>query len=191
MKFFHKEFGNVRGRYIAGECWFVGKDVTRALGYTNSRKALIDHVFDDYKQVFNAKTIRQMASQSKGGETPPLETTSPRGMVYIKEPGLYQLIFSSKMPKAIKFQRWVFEEVLPKMRREALREEARAEGKRVHRELTDVIKSFIEYLTARGELDRAEVAWYSAFANLVNKATDTTNKRDDLLMLPLLRLSDC
>ena len=191
MKFFHEEFGNVRGRYIGGECRFAGKDVAQALGYKDTKSALADHVFDDYKQVFNAKTIRQMASQSKGGETPPLETTSPRGMIYIKEPGLYQLIFSSKMPKAIKFQRWVFEEILPKMRREALREEARAEGKRVRRELTDVIKSFIEYLTARGELDRAEVAWYSAFSNLVNKMTATNDKRDNLLMLPLLRLSDC
>lgn len=164
MKFISETFGTVRGRYIGGECWFAGKDVALALGYTNSRKALADHVFDDYKQVFNAKTIRQMSSQSKGSDSLLLDTTSPRGMIYIKEAGLYQLIFSSKMPKAIEFQRWVFEEVLPEMRRGALREEARSEGKRVHRELTAPVKSFIEYLEAHSELDRKEIAWYSAFA---------------------------
>lgn len=191
MKFFSEKFGAVRGRYIDGECWFVGKDVAQALGYKLPQKALRDHVFDNYKQVLNAKSIQQKASQSKGSEMEHLETTSPRGLIYVKEAGLYQLIFSSKLPEAVEFQCWVFEEVLPKMRREALWEEARAEGKRVHRELTDAIKSFIEYLEARGELDRAEVAWYSAFSNLVNKVTDTKDKRDDLPMLSVLRLSDC
>ena len=121
MKFHSEVFGDLRGRYIDGECWFVGKDAAQALGYANTKDALIKHVFDDYKRILNAKTIAQMASQSKGRETRPLEkpdTTSPRGMLYVKEAGLYQLIFSSKLSKAIEFQRWIFEEVLPALRRE-------------------------------------------------------------------------
>lgn len=35
---------------------------------------------------------------------------------FVKEPGLYQLAFVSKTPSAKKFQRWVLEEVLPKLR---------------------------------------------------------------------------
>ena len=81
MKFFNETFGTVRARYLNGECWFVGKDICDALGYANSRKALADHVFNDYKLVLNAKTIQQMASQSKSNDSLPLETTSPRGMV--------------------------------------------------------------------------------------------------------------
>ena len=37
--------------------------------------------------------------------------------VFLEEPGVYQLIFSSKLPSAVKFQRWVFEDVLPSIRR--------------------------------------------------------------------------
>lgn len=66
-------FGNVRARVINGEAWFVGKDVAQALGYANTKDALAKHVFDDYKRVFTNKIIAQMASQRKGGETPPLE----------------------------------------------------------------------------------------------------------------------
>lgn len=42
--FEHAEFGQVRTMVVNGEPWFVGKDVATALGYTNSRKALADHV---------------------------------------------------------------------------------------------------------------------------------------------------
>ena len=44
INFSNAEFGNVRAMLIDGEPWFVGKDVATALGYTNSRKALKDHV---------------------------------------------------------------------------------------------------------------------------------------------------
>ena len=42
--FKNPEFGTVRTVEVNGEPWLVGKDVAEALGYTNSRKALIDHV---------------------------------------------------------------------------------------------------------------------------------------------------
>ena len=47
--FENTEFGNVRALLIDDEPWFVGKDVAGALGYTNARKALIDHVDDEDK----------------------------------------------------------------------------------------------------------------------------------------------
>lgn len=42
-------FGKVRVVEQGGEPWFVGKDVCEALGYTNSRKALGDHVKENHK----------------------------------------------------------------------------------------------------------------------------------------------
>ena len=78
MKFINAEFGEIRARYIDGECWFVGKDVAQALGYTNTFDALSRHVFDDYKRVLTAKIIQQMASQRKGRETRLLEMASQR-----------------------------------------------------------------------------------------------------------------
>lgn len=44
MIFENPEFGAVRSILIDGEPWFVGKDVASSLGYSNHRKALLDHV---------------------------------------------------------------------------------------------------------------------------------------------------
>lgn len=48
----HPEFGELRTVEIDGEPWFVGKDVTGILGYTNPTKALTDHV-DKEDMTFN------------------------------------------------------------------------------------------------------------------------------------------
>ena len=44
------EFGSVRTVEVNGIPYFVGKDVAEILGYSNPRKALIDHVDNDDKQ---------------------------------------------------------------------------------------------------------------------------------------------
>lgn len=85
-----------------GDPWFVGKDVATILGYTNPRKALIDHVDDEDKT--DGVTIRD----SIGREQNP---------TVINESGLYSLILSSKLPTAKRFKRWVTHEVLPSIRK--------------------------------------------------------------------------
>lgn len=99
--FNNPEFGEVRTTVIDGEPWFVGADVATALGYTNSRKALGDHVDDEDK---NTVTIRD------GIQGNPNKTI-------INESGLYSLVLSSKLPTAKKFKRWVTSEVLPTIRK--------------------------------------------------------------------------
>jgi len=83
-----------------GDPWFVGKDVAEVLGYTNSRKALLDHVDDEDKGVTKCDT--------PGGE---------QEMVIINESGLYSLVFNSKLPFAKHFKHWVTSEVLPSIRK--------------------------------------------------------------------------
>ena len=100
--FNNSEFGNLRGLEINNEPWFVGKDVAEALGYSNHRKALIDHVDDDDKT--DGVTIRDSIGRNQ----------QP---VLINESGLYSLILSSKLPSAKKFKRWVTSEVLPSLRK--------------------------------------------------------------------------
>ena len=102
MVFNNAEFGQVRTIEINGEPWFVGKDVAVALGYSNSRKALLDHVDDDDKT--DGVTIRD----SIGREQTP---------ILINESGVYALIFGSKLPNAKKFKRWVTSEILPTIRK--------------------------------------------------------------------------
>lgn len=94
------EFGSIRTTTLNGEIMFVGKDVTEILGYTNSSKALLDHVDEDDK--VNNESLSSLGQ---------------RGGWLINESGLYSLILSSKMPNAKKFKRWVTSEVLPVIRK--------------------------------------------------------------------------
>lgn len=88
--FNNEEFGEVRTITIDGEPWFVGKDVAEVLGYSNPRKAMIDHVDTEDKGVTKCDTL--------GGA---------QEMAIINESGLYSLIISSKLPNAKAFKRWV------------------------------------------------------------------------------------
>lgn len=102
--FQNEEFGQVRSIIIDGEPWFVGKDVANGLGYSNTRDVLL-------KQVAVEDRMRAQI------------TTSSRGlqqMTVINESGVYSLIFSSKLPSAKKFKRWVTSEVLPALRKTGL-----------------------------------------------------------------------
>ena len=95
-----EEFGDIRTVTIDNEPWFVGKDVAEALGYSNSRKALSDHVHDDDKGVTKCDTL--------GGK---------QDLTIINESGLYALIFGSKLESAKRFKHWVTSEVLPAIRK--------------------------------------------------------------------------
>ena len=101
LKIFHNpEFGQVRTVLVNEEPYFVGNDVAEILGYTNTSKALKDHV--DTEDKLNNKTLSSLGQ---------------RGGWLINESGLYSLILSSKMPHAKKFKRWVTSEVLPSIRK--------------------------------------------------------------------------
>lgn len=98
--FQNKQFGEVRTVIINNEIWFVGKDITTALGYQNASKALQDHVDTEDK-------LNNISLSSLG----------QRGGWLINESGLYSLILSSKLPTAKDFKRWVTSEVLPTLRK--------------------------------------------------------------------------
>lgn len=95
-----EEFGAVRTVTIDNEPWFVGKDVATALGYSNTRKAIGDHVHEDDKGVTKWDTL--------GGK---------QDLTIINESGLYALIFGSKLESAKRFKHWVTSEVLPAIRK--------------------------------------------------------------------------
>ena len=101
--FSNAEFGSVRSLMVNGEPYFVGRDITDILGYSNSRKAIGDHVDEEDKGVTKCDTL--------GGV---------QDMVIINESGLYSLILSSRLPSAKRFKRWVTSEVLPAIRKHGL-----------------------------------------------------------------------
>ena len=83
----HPEFGNLRTLTIDGEPWFVGRDVADALGYANTRQAIVTNVNEEDKDVI------QKSSQLT------LEIPN-RGLTIINESGLYSLILGSKLESA-------------------------------------------------------------------------------------------
>lgn len=101
--FQNDEFGAVRTTTINDEPWFVGKDVAEILGYSNSTKAMQDHI-DTEDMSFNDS----------------LKLSRQSGVWLINESGLYSLILSSKLPTAKKFKRWVTSEVLPAIRKHGM-----------------------------------------------------------------------
>ena len=57
--FQNAEFGSVRTTTVNGEIMFVGKDVAEILGYSNPRKAIIDHIDEEDKEevIVNANEL--------------------------------------------------------------------------------------------------------------------------------------
>lgn len=104
VQLFNFENHEVRSLLINSEPWFVGKDVADVLGYSNSRKALNDHVDAEDKEVLTSRNVT-------------LENIPNRGITVVNESGLYSLILSSKLSSAKKFKRWVTSEVLPALRK--------------------------------------------------------------------------
>lgn len=102
VQLFNFENHEVRSLLINNEPWFIGKDVADVLGYSNSRKAMADHVDDEDKK--DGVTIRDAIGRNQKA-------------VAINESGLYSLVLSSKLPSAKKFKRWVTSEVLPALRK--------------------------------------------------------------------------
>lgn len=94
------EFGDIRAILIDGEPWWVGKEIAKALGYSNARDALSKRVDTEDKDVAKCDTL--------GGV---------QKVTIINESGLYSLILSSKLPSAKKFKHWITSEVLPALRK--------------------------------------------------------------------------
>jgi prophage antirepressor-like protein len=93
--------------------WFKADDVCKALGYVSTKDALHRHVKSHYKTDY--KTVISGFAETANPEIDPrYEGQQP----YISEPGVYALIFGSKLPTADAFRTWVFEDVLPSIRKD-------------------------------------------------------------------------
>ena len=100
--FENEEFGKVR-TLIEGEdkVLFCGTDVAQALGYSNTTDALKRHC-----RCIVKREVPHPQSPEKN-----LETN------FIPESDVYRLIFGSKLEDAEKFQNWIFDDVIPTIRK--------------------------------------------------------------------------
>lgn len=103
--FNNSEFGSVRTVEADGKILFCGKDIASALGYSNTNDALSMHCKSD--GVVNRYPITDSLGRSQKAR-------------FIPEGDVYRLIVHSKLESAQKFETWVFDEVLPSIRKHGL-----------------------------------------------------------------------
>ena len=96
--FNNPEFGDIRTIEENGKVLFCGSDVARALGYVKPQNAISTHC----KGAIKRGTLTERGMQQ---------------LLFILEGDLYRLIVNSKLPSAEKFERWIFDEVLPAIRK--------------------------------------------------------------------------
>jgi prophage antirepressor-like protein len=95
------QLDQVRTVEIDGEVWFVASDVAKVLGYVNGPKAVADHCKE--KGITKRYTL-----STKGGN---------QQVTLINEPNVYRLTAKSTLPSAERFEEWLFEEVIPSIRK--------------------------------------------------------------------------
>ena len=96
--FSNHRFGDIRTIEEEGKVLFCGSDVARALGYNEPHKAVARHC--------------------KGGMKRPTPTNGGiQQMLFIPEGDIYRLAAKSELPEADEFERWIFDEVLPSIRK--------------------------------------------------------------------------
>ena len=96
--FKNEQFGEVRTILDGETLLFCGSDVARALGYARPNEAIARH----------AKGTLKQRILTNGGE---------QEMLFITEGDVYRLIVRSKLPAAEKFERWLFDDVVPMIRK--------------------------------------------------------------------------
>lgn len=109
IKFFNKDFGNIRGCNINGIPYLVGKDIVDLLGYENGNRDIVRHVDEDDRIMLDK-------TQYQNGIEFDYKELGQRGGWVINESGFYSLIFGSELPSAKLFKKWVTSEVLPQIR---------------------------------------------------------------------------
>lgn len=97
----NEEFGAVRAIEEGNKVLFCATDVARALGYSNQRDAVGRHC----KGVVKRDTLTSGGTQE---------------LSFIPEGDVYRLIIRSNLPSAEKFEHWVFDDVLPSIRKHGL-----------------------------------------------------------------------
>ena len=105
-----EKFGEIEVLIENGKEYFPATEVAKILGYSNPQKAIRDHCKD------RGCTIRSVGvvTGKKSDGTDAIQFVDKK---YINEGNLYRLITKSNLPQAEVFESWVFDEVLPSIRK--------------------------------------------------------------------------
>lgn len=166
MKIFENEdFGQIRTMEIDGKSYFSAIDIAKALGYLNPYDAIRRHCKGPL-----AKHEVVVQTTNQHGST----TNQTLEMSFIPEGDIYRLIVRSKLPSAEKFERWVFDEVLPKIRQD---------GRYINTNKSKVLQMRESLLYAKEMLDEKdkqieELTPKALFADAVTASEDSISVGD-------------
>ena len=140
---FSQENLPVHSLLINGEPWFLAKDIAIALGYSNFRDAIKRHCRE--------KGVVFCDSLTEGGV---------QKMKYINEGNVYRLIINSTLPIAEKFESWIFDEILPSIRKKGYYGVKKTDGD--YLDARDVPYGRVKYQDGEIRVIEVEgVKWYS------------------------------
>lgn len=123
--FENKEFGQVRMVEIDGKPYFMGSDIAKALGYARPNDAIKQHCRATVKHSIHISGKMQEVN-------------------FIGEGDMYRLITHSKLESAERFESWVFDEVLPTLRKTGSYEMTKSKA---HNERLASVNNAVKILT--------------------------------------------
>lgn len=143
-------FGSVRIlEQNDGKVLFCGKDVASSLNYASTANAIAAH----------CKGVTEIMTPTNGGT---------QAMKFITEGDLYRLITHSRRPDAEKFERWVFDEVLPSIRKTGCYQMEPALA-----DLSPQLQVLIQMETRQKQLEAKQAQQDTAIADLGQRLTNT------------------
>jgi len=145
QKFYNNEFGELSVMQLGEKFWFPATECARILGYSHPKDAVTRHCKGGVKHAY----------LTAGGK---------QTVKFIPEGDLYRLIIRSKLPSAQRFETWVFDEVLPSIRKHGayivptLLEEICVKDERNRALLQELSEEHLKYVKAEERLNFIESA---------------------------------
>lgn len=170
--FKNEEFGEIRTLEIDGKPYFVASDIAKALGYKRPNDAISVHC---------RYTVKHSIPH-------PQSKTKTLNVNIIPEGDMYRLIAHSELPSAEKFESWIYDEVLPSIRKHGVYMTTEV----IERTLTDP-DYLIQLATALKEERQArkfaeeKIEQQKPLVDFANQVTDTTDLIDMKTMAKLLK----
>jgi prophage antirepressor-like protein len=151
MDLITKDFNDfqVRILLIQDKEYFIAKDIAEILQYKNTRDAISKHCKNSTTvENFNSRDLLRLNLNKILGN-------NYKKVRLIQEPDVWRLIIKSEMPEAEKIERWIFEEVLPSIRKTGSYSFQEKEEKVEFdfEEIQKVVKIGIEFLNEFDNLD--------------------------------------
>lgn len=170
--FKNEEFGEVRTLEIDGKPYFVASDIAKALGYKRPNDAILAHC---------RYTVKHSIPH-------PQSKTKTLNVNIIPEGDMYRLIAHSELPSAEKFESWIYDEVLPSIRKHG----AYMTTEVIERTLTDPdyliqLATVLKEERQARKLAEDKIEQQKPLVDFANQVSDTTDLIDMKTMAKLLK----